>query len=129
MAKYLKFSPQLRLPIEAVTQQFAFIGRTGSVAFAGAGVLAECLLDAKAQVVILDPVGNWWGLRDGAWRMLEALMARPRDRVSRSILADLAEMDVKGGSFRTYLSDIKRTGLVTTTRQDVGIAPGMLELV
>lgn len=66
MAKYLKFSPDVRIPAaEAIAQQWAFLGRTGQGKSYGAGVLAECLLGQKKQVVVLDPVGNWWGLRIG----------------------------------------------------------------
>lgn len=59
----LNMSTRLKLPIEAVSQKFAFLGRTGSGKTYAAGKLVELLLKAKAQVVILDPVGVWWGLR------------------------------------------------------------------
>jgi hypothetical protein len=59
----LKISDDLSLPIDAATQTFAFIARKGAGKTYAAGKLAECLLDAQVQVVILDSVGNWWGLR------------------------------------------------------------------
>ncbi len=61
--KTLPISPKLSLPIDAATQTFAFIARKGGGKTYAAGKLAECLLDAGVQVVILDAVGNWWGLR------------------------------------------------------------------
>lgn len=64
--KRLTFSPDLSLPADAVTRQFAIVGRTGSGKSFAAGKLAECLLGAGNQVVILDPVGIWYGLRIGA---------------------------------------------------------------
>jgi uncharacterized protein len=59
----LHISEDLSLPIDAATQTFAFIARKGAGKTYAAGKLAECLLDAHVQVVILDAVGNWWGLR------------------------------------------------------------------
>lgn len=59
----LHISTDLSLPIDAATQTFAFIARKGAGKTYAAGRLAECLLDAHVQVVVLDSVGNWWGLR------------------------------------------------------------------
>lgn len=61
--KQLAISPDLSLPLNAATQTCAFIARKGAGKTYGAGKLAECLLDAGVQVVVLDAVGNWWGLR------------------------------------------------------------------
>jgi hypothetical protein len=63
MSKQLRISDDLGLPIDAATQTFAFIARKGAGKTYAAGKLAECLMDAQVQVVILDSVGNWWGLR------------------------------------------------------------------
>lgn len=59
----LTISDDLSLPIDAVTQTFAFLGRRGSGKTYGAGKLAELMLGAGAQVVVLDPIGVWYGLR------------------------------------------------------------------
>jgi hypothetical protein len=59
----LKLADNLELPLEAVTQKFAFLGRTGSGKTYGAGKLAELFLDAGAQIVVLDGIGVWYGLR------------------------------------------------------------------
>jgi uncharacterized protein len=59
----LRLSPALSLPADAATQKIAFIGRTGSGKTYAAGVMVEQMLHAKTQVVILDPVGVWYGLR------------------------------------------------------------------
>lgn len=51
------------------TQVYAFLGRRGTGKSYGSGVLAESMLDDKIQIIVLDPVGTWWGLRllaDGA---------------------------------------------------------------
>lgn len=55
----------IRLPAEAVTQTFAFLGRRGNGKTYGTGVLVEGMLDLGAQVVPIDPIGNWYGLRGG----------------------------------------------------------------
>lgn len=59
----LHLAPKLALPDEAVTQKFGFIGRSGSGKTYAAGKLTEQLLAIGAQVIVLDVVGVWWGLR------------------------------------------------------------------
>lgn len=59
----LELSKDLHLPANAVTQKFGILGRSGSGKSYAAGKLAEELLDVGAQVVVLDPVGVWYGLR------------------------------------------------------------------
>src|ERR1043166_6228417 len=59
----LNVSDDLKLPIEAVTEKFAFLGRTGSGKSYAAQKMAEEMARAKAQFVVLDPVGVWYGLR------------------------------------------------------------------
>lgn len=65
MTKLLRLSPDLSLPLATtVTQKLAVLGISGSGKSYGAGKLVEELLDAHAQVVIVDTVGNWGeGLR------------------------------------------------------------------
>ena len=62
----LKLADTLKLPIDAATQTFAFIARKGAGKTYAAGKLVELLLDAGVQVVVVDTVGNWYGLRLGA---------------------------------------------------------------
>jgi len=61
--KGIKFSSKLTLPIDAVTQTFAFLAKRGAGKSYGASKLAEGMVEIGAQIVALDPVGNWWGLR------------------------------------------------------------------
>lgn len=51
---------------EAVTQIFGFIARRGAGKTYAAGVVAEGLLEARHQLVVFDPIGNWYGLRMSA---------------------------------------------------------------
>jgi len=63
----LKMADDLALPLEtAPTQTYAFIARKGAGKTYAAGKLVELFLAAGVQVVILDTVGNWYGLRLGA---------------------------------------------------------------
>lgn len=62
----IPFADGLKLPLDAVTQTFAFLARKGAGKTYGASKLAEGMLDADAQVVVIDPVGVWYGLRLGA---------------------------------------------------------------
>lgn len=59
----LKIAPHLSLPIEAVTQTFALLARRGAGKTHTASVIAEEMLDAGFPIVVLDPVGVWYGLR------------------------------------------------------------------
>jgi hypothetical protein len=59
----LHIADDLSLPLEAVTEKFAWLGRTGSGKSYGAMKLAEEFDRARAQFVVLDPVGMWYGLR------------------------------------------------------------------
>jgi uncharacterized protein len=61
--KTLRISKDLELPLDAVTQTLAFIARKGGGKTYGAQLLAEEMLGAGAQVVAIDPVGNWYSLR------------------------------------------------------------------
>jgi hypothetical protein len=53
-------------PVELMTQKLAILARTGAGKTNTATVIAEEVLDAKQQVVVLDPKGDWWGLRSSA---------------------------------------------------------------
>lgn len=59
----LAISDAVALPEDAVTQTFGCIGRRGAGKTYLAGVLAEQMLDLHAQIIVLDAVGNWYGLR------------------------------------------------------------------
>lgn len=61
----LQLADRLSLPVDAVTEKLAFLGRTGSGKSYAATKLAELMLEAGAQVVALDVVGIWYGLRTG----------------------------------------------------------------
>jgi hypothetical protein len=62
----LRISESLSLPVDAVTQRISILGRTGSGKSHTAGVLGEEILKAGQQLVVLDPKGDWWGLRSSA---------------------------------------------------------------
>lgn len=59
----LTLADGLSLPLDAVTQKLAWLGVTGSGKTYGASKLAELFWHAGAQVIVLDPVGVWYGLR------------------------------------------------------------------
>lgn len=63
MPKTLHLARGLHLPIDAVTQTMAFLARKRAGKTYGAMKLCEEMLGVGAQVVVIDPVGVWWGLR------------------------------------------------------------------
>jgi len=62
----LRIADNLSLPLDAGSQKFAFLGRTGSGKSYAASKLAEDMIGAGIQTVALDPVGIWYGLRIAA---------------------------------------------------------------
>lgn len=62
----LRISSELSLPLDAVTETFAFLAKRGAGKTYNASVLVEEMLKAGAQVVVLDPMDVWWGLRSSA---------------------------------------------------------------
>lgn len=63
--KGLKLSADLSLPLDAVTQTFAFLARRGAGKTYGASKLCEEMMLADAQCVVIDPIGSWYALRIG----------------------------------------------------------------
>jgi len=51
------------IPVAALDERLGFLGTSGSGKTYNAGVAVERLLSKKARVVIVDPLGVWWGLR------------------------------------------------------------------
>lgn len=62
----LHISRGFSLPIDLVTQRTSILGKTRSGKSYTAGVVVEEVLKAHQQTVILDPKGDWWGLRSSA---------------------------------------------------------------
>ena len=64
--KTLWLADDFRPPVEMMTQKIAILARTGAGKTNTATVIAEGVMVAKQQVVVLDPKGDWWGLRSSA---------------------------------------------------------------
>lgn len=62
----LAIAPDLDLPLEAVTETFAILAKRGKGKTNTAVVMAEEMIGAGLPVVVLDPVGVWWGIRSSA---------------------------------------------------------------
>lgn len=61
--KCIRLAQGHSFPTDAVTQTFGFIARKGAGKTYAAMKLAEELYGVGAPFIVLDPVGNWWGLR------------------------------------------------------------------
>lgn len=62
----LKISNDLKLPQEAVTQTFGILAKRGVGKTYTASVMTEEMLKAGLHVVVIDPIGVWYGLRSSA---------------------------------------------------------------
>lgn len=62
-----------------------------------------------------DEVMAQWAkaLRSGAYKMLEGIVSAGSDGIHRANLADMVNMTASGGTFNTYLSDLRRNGLIS----------------
>ena len=103
----MKISDTFELPDQAVTD----------AGLAAAGV--EHLEPLTTQEVL-----DQWrrALKAGARSMLDHLLERPDEWVSRQDLADAVEMTATGGTFQTYLSVLRRNGLVDVDGSDVRVS-------
>lgn len=59
----LHVAPGVTWPIDAVTETFWWCGKRGSGKTHDCSVFVEELLRVGAQVVVIDPMRAWWGLR------------------------------------------------------------------
>ncbi len=62
----LHIAKNLELPEEAVTQTFAILAKRGVGKTYTASVLVEEIIKVGLPVVVVDPIGVWWGLRASA---------------------------------------------------------------
>jgi hypothetical protein len=61
----LRIANEMELPDDAATQTYGFIARKGAGKTYAAGKLVEELLERDVPVVVIDPIGNWYGLQIG----------------------------------------------------------------
>lgn len=66
MADHLTIASDLAIPLDGVTQTFAILAKRGAGKTYTGAVMAEEMLKAGAQVVVIDPLDAWWGLRSSA---------------------------------------------------------------
>jgi hypothetical protein len=62
----IKIADSLTLPLDAVTQTIGVLAKRRAGKSYAARRLAEQLFQAGQQVVIVDPKGDWWGVRSSA---------------------------------------------------------------
>lgn len=62
----LHIASNLSLPLDTVTQSLAILARKRAGKSYLARGVTEQLLKAEQQVVIIDPKGDWWGIRSSA---------------------------------------------------------------
>lgn len=62
-SRRLHISPELALPVDAVTETFAILAVKRAGKSNAAVVMAEEMCDAGVPWVAIDPKGDWWGVR------------------------------------------------------------------
>lgn len=95
----LRIAPELALPVEVAGEAIAILAKRGAGKTNTATVLVEEIYKAGIQVVILDPVGAWWGIRSSADGDHEGLAIAvlggvhgdvPLDQAAGALIADVA---------------------------------------
>lgn len=61
----LRISAELELPVDVAGEAIGILAKRGAGKTNTAVVLVEEMVAAGVQVVVLDPVGVWWGVRAG----------------------------------------------------------------
>lgn len=56
-------NPAFPIPTETLDDRLGFVGNSGSGKTYCAGTAVERVLERRGRVVIIDPLGVWWGLR------------------------------------------------------------------
>lgn len=64
--KNLKISNTLSFPLETATSTISILAIRGAGKTYTGSVIAEEMIGAQVQTVIIDPTGVWWGLRSSA---------------------------------------------------------------
>jgi hypothetical protein len=94
----LHISPELDLPLEAITETFAILAKRGAGKSNAAVVMAEEMYDNGLPWVAIDPKGDWWGVRaagDGKSPGLEVVVFGgqhgdvPLEPTAGNLVADL----------------------------------------
>jgi hypothetical protein len=102
MKRVVRIAKDLALPLDVVTKTVAILAMRGMGKSYAASVMAEQMLKAGAQVVIVDLLGVFWGLRSSADGRHEGLPIPifggdhadvPLDPVSGDMVADLVVND------------------------------------
>lgn len=97
----------------------------GDVRATASGVEAAGDVPA-APATVAEVAGKWRAtLRAGARRMLDVVVEAMPDEVGRGELAAAVEMEPTGGTFATYLGNLRSAGLVTTDRGTVRAGPAL----
>jgi DNA helicase HerA-like ATPase len=65
-AHVLRIADKLTLPVDAVTQAIGILAKRRAGKSYTARRFAEQLFKAGQQIVIVDPKGDWWGIRSSA---------------------------------------------------------------
>lgn len=92
----------------------AFIEERAGLVFATDGGITALGDKVPAKPTTHDAAMALWrkALRAGAFAMLEAIVASGKDGLARAEVAEAVGMQASGGTFNTYLGDLRRNGLI-----------------
>lgn len=90
-----------------------FIEERDGLLFASDAGIAQFGDKPPAPATHEEVMAQWQrALRAGAYKMLQGVVSAGTEGLHRANLADLVNMTAAGGTFNTYLSDLRRNGLI-----------------
>lgn len=111
------------LPLELITSSNGILAKKGAGKTSAAVVLLEEMHQVGVPVIVVDPKGDWYGIRTSAsgdrpGLPIPVLGGRHGDVPLDATAGELgaaADIATTGGAFSTYLSDLTRNGLAHKT--------------
>ncbi len=107
------------IPEAALKQHIALLGKTRSGKSSVMRGLVEHLLDRQRPVCIIDPKGDWWGIKLAADGII-------RERSSKRLARDRPSAGRSAGRHDTFsASSGSAAGLITCPSLSLGCAPSI----
>lgn len=125
----LKISPELQLPVDAVTETFGILAVKRAGKSNAAVAIAEEMFKAGLPWIAIDPKGDWWGIRsssdgngpglpihprigEGERKVLRTLIDAFPDALTHAELCDRTNYSPDASTIGVILSKLRKLGLV-----------------
>lgn len=108
MARRMKLAAKFSVP-DLTTETIGIIGKRGSGKSHTGTLVVEELLDLDSQVIVIDPIGGWWGLRAGADGLSSGGFSIP---IFGGLHGDIPLEERSGALLADYLVENRLSGVI-----------------